>query len=180
VISAAITVQDTEMLTLMQASAREMEGVRNVRTWLLGPCLTIILANNELQFASEGRRYGSQWQGLSPRTQKVRKSRGYGPQHPILRQTDALFHMATTRGGGLVATAWSSTLHIDFSAVPYGINHLAGMMDNGPMPIRRWLPPEEGTPTIRRQMEGSFAKELERRAAKNLRKRLRNAKVTET
>jgi hypothetical protein len=42
---------------------------------------------------SEGSQVGG-WAELSPYTQRMRKARGYGPAHPILRQTGTLHRVA--------------------------------------------------------------------------------------
>lgn len=44
-------------------------------------------------FLGEGSAVGG-WKPLSPWTQRVRRSRGYGPEHPILRQTGTLHRVA--------------------------------------------------------------------------------------
>lgn len=153
------------------------DGVRSFRKWLLGPCTTITLDNIRRQFLTEGRRFGSQWQGLSKWTQRVRTQRGYGAKHPILRQSSRLFDMATSRGNGAKITATEDHLNMDFSAVPYGDSHLTGMTATRSIPVRRWLPPDEGTPAMRRELEVALAHELERRAAYNLRRRARRAEA---
>lgn len=176
----AIEVQgDFELAEAVVDLTATVKGLRGFTRWLEGPALTIVLRGIRRQFETEGRFFGSQWAGLAESTKRVRSSRGYQPDHPILRQSDELYDAATTRSAA-IATEVSdrSTLSIDFGSVPvYGFNHLLGVnIIRGvpaPMPIRSWLPPDGGTPTMNRALQTSLLAEVDRRIEANTRRRAR-------
>lgn len=122
-------------------------------------------------FKSEGSMVGG-WHPLSEWTQRVRRARGYGAEHPILRQTGTLHRVAIrslldARGA---KTSTGSGVSMNFRHMPKGRAHLriVGEKVKNHYGYRRtpgrpfWFVNDDVTSEAARSLERWYAQELGR------------------